>query len=362
MPHPPATFLSALHSRLKFVAYRYRCLTMFIVIGSAAILAELAVFSTLPTSLDLRLRAVGGFVVSLGVSFALNAWLNFRVPAQYLASTFARYTVVSVASFVLNLAVVDLLRDGLSLAYPASRLISSGCLFLLAYTAHRLWTFEEGRNFGIAVYLTRTESIASIRSRVGMLCDHIHADLVDTTMNPLAQEVCTERLAEIRRTWPGLPVAVHVMSRTPSVWMWDLLPHADWILFHLDIDEELLPLIAQCRRQKQKPGIVWHRNDSLESLMPWLPHVDFVMILGIETLGCSGQPLSDAAVDMAAILHRLRERYGFELMFDGSVNPTTIRRIPAKYIVAASAVLQSPDPIDAICCLKTGGRYDRRAD
>jgi hypothetical protein len=48
-------------------------------------------------------------------------------------------------------------------------------------------------------------------------------------------------------------------------------------------------------------------------------------------------------------------------MFDGSVNARTIERIQAKYVVAASAVLNATSPSHAIYSLKTGAGYECRA-
>ena len=64
---------------------------------------------------------------------------------------------------------------------------------------------------------------------------------------------------------------------------------------------------------------------------------------------------------MTAALDEMRGRYGYQVMFDGGVNLTTIGRIRAKYIVAASAVLRAQDPVRLAHSLRTGGRYERRS-
>ena len=85
------------------------------------------------------------------------------------------------------------------------------------------------------------------------------------------------------------------------------------------------------------------------------------MALGIEQPGRSGQKLIEDALRITDALDGMRERYGFEVMFDGGVNLTTIDRIRAKYVVAASAVLRASDPVRTAHSLRTGARYERTA-
>ena len=85
-------------------------------------------------------------------------------------------------------------------------------------------------------------------------------------------------------------------------------------------------------------------------LMPYLAHVDFVMVLGIAQPGQSGQPMQEEAIQVAAMLDGMRERYGFEVIFDGGVNAGNIARIRAKYVVAASAGVarRQPHPLRSL--------------
>jgi pentose-5-phosphate-3-epimerase len=48
-------------------------------------------------------------------------------------------------------------------------------------------------------------------------------------------------------------------------------------------------------------------------------------------------------------------------MFDGGVKQANVAQIPAKYIVAASAVFQAEDPVVATHVLRTGATYSRAA-
>ncbi|MGL4419410.1 MAG: GtrA family protein [Gemmataceae bacterium] len=349
------------HTSLSFRLYRYRYLMVFTIIGFASILVEIGSVAFLPGEWPWSLRVCLGFLAGLIVSFALNSTFNFRVPQRRLIDTFARFAAVSALSFGLNMLAVSVARIGLQQDYASARLISSAVLFLMAYRLHRRYTFDTARNFGVAVYASASESVYHIFAKLGRNCDHVHVDLVDSTMNPNAAPVQLDHLDRVRRVWPGVPVCLHVMSRTPARWARQVWDRVDWVMFHVDSEDDLFGLIAEARMRGKRVGVVWHVSNRFSELFPYLPHVDLVMVLGIEQPGRSGQKLLDEAVEVASTLDSMRNRYSYDVMFDGGVSPQTLPRIRAKYIVAASAVLRADNPIHICHTLRTGNQYERRA-
>ncbi len=347
------------HTQLSYTIYRYRYLATFTAIGMLSIVLEIALIRhALPEAWPWPLRACLAFVLGMLFSFLLNATLNFRVPRMYLFHTFWRFVVVSVFSFVLNMLVVITLQRWIGGAYGTTRLTTAGVLFLLAYALHRKFTFDRTRSFGIAVYASSTERVSRIFHRVGRNCNHLHVDLVDSTMNADASPVDLDQIRRARRLWPGTPVCLHIMSYYPRHWVQQTWDDVDWYLFHVDSHDDLARLVLECRLRGKRAGVVWHSSTSLGMLMPYLAHVDFVMVLGIAQPGQSGQPVQEEAIQVAAMLDGMRERYGFEVIFDGGVNAGNIARIRAKYVVAASAVLRAASPIRSAHCLQTGAVYE----
>lgn len=358
--------LQRLRRRFKYSAaalffFRYRYLLAFTAFGFLSIVVELAVLMwILPASWPTAARTLTAFSVGLVVSFALNALFNFQVPRRYFVSTFLRFAAVSIASFALNTAVMRLLQSELGMGYATSRLLCSGVLFLAAYAVHRKLTFRLDRNFGIAVYASPVEQVRRVFLKVGRNCDHIHIDLVDQTVNATAR-VDLEKIKLARRYWPDVPFAIHMMTRRPDKWVDQTLDQIDWFLFSMGSDTPLLPLIAKCHLAGKKVGVVWHVSDSLGELYSYLPHVEFVMVLGIAKPGMSGQRITPEALEVIHMLERVRPNYNYQLMFDGSVNTETISEIPARYVVAASSVLKAAQPARVIYTLKTGARHERPA-
>ena len=348
-------------SMASLLYFRYRYLIGFTFFGFLSILAEIGLIQVaLPNSWLSATKTVTAFSVGLAISFVLNATFNFRVPRLHFFSTFVRFTAVSVVSFCLNMMVLQWVQNEVQLGYAASRLICSGLLFMLAYAAHRKLTFHLDRNFGIAVYASPKEHVRRIFLKVGRNCDHVHIDLVDKSFDPSA-EVDLGKIKLARSLWPDVPFALHLMTRYPERWLDATLEHIDWILFSLASESNLIPLIAKCQLANKKVGVVWHVADPIDKLYVHLPHVDFVMVLGIAKPGFSGQRITPEAMNVIQMLDRVRWRYNFELMFDGNVNSETVAAIPARYIVAASSVLKAKQPARAIYTLKTGARHERRS-
>lgn len=348
------------HTPLAYFLFRYRYLAVFTVVGLSSILLEVVlVRAAMPPEWPWLVKAMAGFVVGLVFSFVLNSSINFHVPREHLRRTFLRFCLVSAFSFTLNMCLVSWLGTVTSADYGQMRLVSSAAIFLIAYWLHRRYTFDAARNFGIAVYASTSERVGAIFARLGRNCDHVHVDLIDDTMSATAAPVDLSKIRVCRRFWPRTPLCLHLMTHRPSRWLEGIWDEIDWCLFHLDVEEDLFGLLLECRKRGKRPGVVWHRSAPLAAAMPYLPHVDFVMVLGISEPGRSGQTLLAESIDAVAVFDAMRARYGYEVMFDGGVKAANLSKISAKYIVSASSVLRAADPVKEANILRTNGRYAR---
>lgn len=294
-------------SGLHYLAYRYRYLAAFAVIGFLSILLELAVLRVLGSFVQERDWATAvAFLTGMTFSFLANAWFNFRVPRVYLLRTFAWFAAISTLSFALNMGTLRVLQGDFSADYGSLRLITAGSLFVIGYSLHRRYTFDVARNFGLAVYASEGEDPLRLYELVGHNCDHIHVDLIDATMAQSPRPVCLENIVTARRLWAGHPLALHIMSRRPRKWMDATWSFVDWYLIHIESEDDLWEVIFRCRLSKKQVGLVWRPGDRGELLLPYLAHVDFVMVLGIQNPGYSGQQMCQEALTVAAALHRLR--------------------------------------------------------
>lgn len=336
---------------LLWLTWRYRYLLSFMLYGFLSIVLEVVLIAyVFPSSWPNTVKSVPAFLAGMLFAFFMNTFFNFRVPPRQSARAFFFFALVSILSYSLNLATITWLD---LTDYPLGRLATAGCLFMVAYSLHRRFTFRDtARNLGLAVYASSEGGVREAFEHVGDLCDHIHFDLIDTTFDPLAAPVDVSRIDEARRLWLWQPFCLHVMSRRPLRWIEECWDVADCVLVHLDIDDDVMEVIARCREMRCKVGVVWHHTVSYGELMPYLPHVDYVMVLGIDQPGHSGQPLMQAALEAVNLFDGLTSRYGYELIFDGGVTKDNVGRIPARIVVSSSAVLRAENPGQATLLLR----------
>lgn len=346
------------HNGISYFIYRYRYLACFTVIGFTSIVVELLLHRYVLAPLaPPALALVLSFVAGMLLSFVGNAQFNFRVPRSYLLRSFAWFAVISTLSFLLNMAAILAIGDLFETTPGVLRLSSAGLLFGIGYALHRRYSFDQARNFGLAVYACEAEDVQSLYQKVGRNCDHVHIDLIDKTMTPHPSPVRLDKIDEARACWPDRPFAMHVMSRTPRVWVEKLWDKIDWFLFHIESEDDLFELMFECRKHGKKVGVVWRPGISLGELLTYLPHVDFAMVLGIREPGRSGQQMQPEAIEVVSALDELRERYHFQVMFDGGVKTTNVMNIPAKYIIAASAVIGAENPVYAAHVLRSAAKF-----
>lgn len=337
---------------LKFkilnLIFRYRYLQLFILIGFSSIVLEVLLVKYVIPGLDPYFLRIGiGFMCGLAFSFLLNATVNFQIPRKDLLRAFVLFTSVSVFSFTMNMAMMYFMKQLFTAHYVLLRLITSGMLFSIAYQLHRQYTFKSAKNFGIPVYINTGENVQRIFEKIGFSCDHVHIDLVDDTVRPDCTPVDLDKLKQARSFWGKLPFCLHIMSKEPERWVKACIDDVDWLLFHNYEGIELFDLFWYCRQHGKKCGVVWHVDNQDANYLRYLPHIDFVMVLGIQSPGESGQELLPEALQTTRVFDAMMHLYSYEVIFDGGVTLKNVKDIPAKYVVAASAVLNHQNPIRA---------------
>jgi pentose-5-phosphate-3-epimerase/putative flippase GtrA len=349
--------------RLQFAfiktAWRYRYFLSFMVFGFLSILLEVVLVQwVLPTSWPSSVNMAIGFLSGMMFAYVMNASFSFTVPRRHFWQAFGLFALISLFSYSLNYLVISGIDFLNGANYPLSRFVAAGCLFIVAYQLHRRLTFRHfTRNLGLAVYANAGPDLQLAHERIGDLCDHIHMDLIDETMKPGTPPVDLEQVAAARALWRWHPIGLHIMSKTPLKWLEECHPWVDQVLVHADADDDLMEVITRCRQYGLKVGVVWHHTIAISYLMAYLPHVDYVMILGIEKPGCSGQPVMDEALLAADFFASMATRYGYELIFDGGVTADNLESIAAPIVVSSSHVLKAKSPVLAALSLMAGGGH-----
>ena len=118
-------------------------LLKFGLVGGSGYLVNLAVFAALSAGLGLHyaVAAVGAFCVAVTNNFLWNRYWTFAAgegPAGFQA---ARFFFVSVASLLLNLAVLEALVTGTSMGELSAQAIAVAIAMPFNFLGNRLWTF-----------------------------------------------------------------------------------------------------------------------------------------------------------------------------------------------------------------------------
>lgn len=342
---------------ITFLRYRFNYLINYIFIGFFSVLLEVLIVNNLgKLGMPFYFNVIVGFGSGVLVSFLLNSKLNFKVPKSQNTRTFFLFVTISTIAFVLNILLMKVLITIINASYGLLRFVTAGCIFMVSYLAHRRITFKFLKNVGIAVYLSKNQSISEVYSKIRNYADFVHLDLVDNTFSKEAKEVDLSIIKEVDKTW-ALEKMLHIMSKTPSIWINKMHQHVNTIIFHLDIDESVREIVKLCKRYGKKVGIALTLDSSLDEIIPYLRYLNFVQLMGISDLGKTGRFFEPASLTRLAELNKLRRKFNFEIIFDGGVKPTNIGRINAKYIVSSSGLLSSNDPVRAFMELKTSARY-----
>jgi len=174
--------------------------------------------------------------------------------------------------------------------------------------------------------------------------DLLHLDVMDGHFVPnvtMGPALC----ASLHRRLPGVFLDVHLMVTTPSLYVEPFArAGAGHITFHIEADEDPADVIKCIRDAGCTVGIAINPPTPWESIEPWLPEVDLVLVMSVNP-GYSGQAfIADVLEKTRAISSRLRDDQ--RLQMDGGVNLQTVascREAGCDLLVAASAIFGSED-------------------
>ena len=344
-------------SFVAFAAYRYRFVAVYVLIGVASLGFELVVYRGLE-----RLGMAYPFCAIVGVASGIllaywgNVRFNFKVPRGKRHRALSYFIAISCVSWLMQLAIRRRIPGW---SYEDARLSISGAVFLLAYVLHRRFSFSDYKRVGVAVYANGIEDIKTVHARVQNFADIIHVDIVDASYGQQDHEVRTYRLEVIRAYWAHKPIHVHLMSRTPSRYLPDILPYADRIYVHVDIDEDVGATLASVRQAGKQVGVALAVETPLEAVKPYLDRIDGILFLAVPKPGSSGQLFEMVTLERLADFNRWPERSRVDVCVDGGITETNIGLLNVEIVVSGSSVLNHADPPRQIMRLQTSSNYEQ---
>ena len=338
--------------------YRFRFLSLYMVIGALSLLLELGLRSQLQF-LGVHVFLATTISLIMGILFAFfgNTYVNFRIPPARRNRALLYFVAISLFSGALQWSVSQGL-DELNLGYDQSRMFISGSLFMVAYLLHRRFSFRDFKQVGVAIYANGVEDLQSIYAKIGQYPDFIHVDIVDASFAPDAKDNKTYRMETIRTLWPNLEIHTHIMSKSPSRWIPEILSYSDIVFIHWECDEHIETILKQIQQSGKKAGIALCMSTVPEKIEQQLKNVDAVLLLTIPEPGRSGQKFDMDGLVYIDQLNSMPFRKKFRICVDGGVNDKIAPQLQVEDVVSGSSVLNHRDPKKQILCLQTAGRYE----
>lgn len=123
---------------------------------------------------------------------------------------------------------------------------------------------------------------------------------------------------------------------------------ADAITFHIECFDDALAGLEAVKYLKQKgikAGITLKPNTSFDKLLPYLKHVDLVLVMSVEP-GFGGQSFIPESLDRISELDEIRRinNYHYLISVDGGINHETglkCRKAGADVLVAGSYIFKN---------------------
>jgi len=347
-----------MHS-FNYFFYRYRFLLLYTAFGVISLFTELLAARALNSfNFPSFISIVFSFIVGLLTAFGLNIRFNFHIAQPKRQRALLYFTLISSISFLVQYFFRQKLTY-FGLPMEVSRFLIAGLFFILSYLLHRKFSFKEFKKVGVAIYADGVEDIKLIYDRISNISDFIHIDIVDKSFNPTCKDVKAYRAEVVRAYWQKKKIEVHIMSKTPSIWLQDLLPYVDIIYIHAEIDEDIQAVFKTIENAGVKAGIAVGLNEKLSSIFPYLDQIKYVLLLAIPKPGFSGQKFDMEILPWIEELNQHKNRQNFEICLDGGVNQTTVKYLNVESVVSGSFILSAPNPIKNIMLLQTSGEYEK---
>ena len=180
--------------------------------------------------------------------------------------------------------------------------------------------------------------------------NYIHIDVMDGKFVEDTQINTIEKITTLANT-SDKQLDIHLMVENPLEYIQKLdNKNIKYIIFHLEIQEDIEMLIQEIKAKGYLPGIAINPETNIEKLIPYLNQIDLILIMSVKP-GRGGQKFIPTTVDKIAKLKKIIQENKLNILIevDGGINDQTIKDVKNIVIaVAGSYIIKSPDYNKAI--------------
>ena len=327
---------------------KFKFFYFFVLIGFSSIILELFAYNFF-NFLEINKNLSDLFALLIGIFFAfyLNFFYNFEIHKSKFKRALILFFIISCFSwifqkFISYYFVVD------NISYEVTRIITSGCFFIIGYLLHRKFSFRDFKKVGIAFYLNKSLNLKKVFTMIGNNLDFIHIDLVDNSFSKNKVKNDITILKKIKILWPDHVIQTHIMSKKPTKWIKEVIEYSDIIFVHWEIEENLNTIRKIILSHGKKFGVAITLKTPPAKVLNILKKSSNLLILSIDDPGFSGQRFNFKAFDYVEFFNDLNFRNKFRICVDGGVDKNIIKILNADDVVSNSAILGSNNPAGEI--------------
>jgi len=183
--------------------------------------------------------------------------------------------------------------------------------------------------------------------------DLIHLDVMDGHFVP--NITFGAKVVRDIRPYTDKIFDVHLMISHPKEYVEDFAKAgADYITFHIEVKDDISTVISMIKKHGKKVGLSIRPETKTAKLIPFLPMIDLVLVMGVDP-GFGGQQFNPIALKKIAELKELIGNKKVLVSVDGGVNDVTApacRLAGADILVAGNYVFKNANKMRAIRILR----------
>lgn len=185
---------------------------------------------------------------------------------------------------------------------------------------------------------------ASARAVEDLSLPWLHCDIMDGHFVPNLS--FSPRIVRTIRPLTKMFFDVHLMCSRPEILLEPFASAgADQIIIHIELGDQVGPLIWKIRSLGKKVGLAINPPTSIANVQPYLDQIDLLLVMTVNP-GFGGQAFIKAMLAKISEIREMTRGRGIDIEVDGGITAETaplVVKAGANVLVAGSAIFKGAD-------------------